>query len=1380
MDSYLHSLGSSPGALGFGLYGVAAAASRECAAMIDSGADVHVLSYKDAMKLFQEIRASHLKVVGVNGASTTADVQGRLVITVEGNSGKLHRFDLGTAHGMRGCPMNLLSLSLLLDIGSVIHFEKGDCWIQPPSAHDDAGETERIPLQRVGGLFHLPISKFIHSSFKGDTLTSGLLSADESESLSAGMFAGSAGPYDNHLLHSCSIKGHSFLSGDLELWHRRMRHVSKKKLKKIWSQGLVDGFHMVGNKNENCSCDVCAQAKIQAQGSARVAAYPNRPKVIGEHVSSDVKSLSYVSFEGYNYVINFVDHYSRLGMCFMMRKKSEAAACFQRYCNELAFYGFRVQHLHSDRGSEYFSQEGEIKANHGDRALAILDQFCQAQRPVIKHQLTPVGAKEKIAEVWFKEHFATADAMLWDARLSPAFWADAILFSQFLYNLMPNDHTGPRTPWEMLTGRRARWDKLRVFGSDCYQLIPNDSLAKIPGVVKGKKVIFVGFTPNLNGYRVFDPEKRKYSTVDNIYFYEDFKHRIDSLRHHDKRRDLMMKGELQPVQLDDFADDIAAQGVRNLYTSPDLSEVCSEENDLSAGRNPTTGAASEDDELADRAHDRSTDESRSAPLKDSGPLSPQSSAADNSRKILRSSEVLRPVRLVPVSKEVPWTLADAEFMEHAKKFNIPVSFIPNPKRRGTHSHRSYEKYSKAETIREALELGASTADIRWDYSRAFIRFPKHESDEPGHIYSALEVAQSHGHTHILEDVGKFVTEEIFADHMLAKAFTSQRLENAKYVFNDLLKNVYDPEALPKVLATQASAQEFAESAFNKVLNAQSGVNIDFSLAAEPTKWEQTLPEVCSESEKWKEAMDDEITSMTKFGVYQRLPKSAAGNRQILGCRWVYKRKTNKFGEVYRYRARLVAQGFRQREYDSYDPDKTFSPVIHKDTLRLFLSVSAADNLKVFQADVKAAFLQAPLDEEIFVHAPPGYQEVDAKTGEPIVWKLSKAIYGLKQSSACFWSSMCKHLQENGFESILGDPCLFRKKMADGGIILVATYVDDVTFSTTNPSGHAYFMDMLRSRFEVPEGEGAEIEWLLGMAITQDIAAGTIRMDMETAITKLAEGLLTKEEIAKAGAVSHPMLSTARLLKLQEREVSNSEFDYLSVVGSLLHIANCVRCDVSLAVGILARHGMNPGKAHVRACKRVVMYLYNTRKLGITYRRMSSTGEKNSPTMFEGACHPLDNGSNKLQIFADSDYAADETRRSTHGTVIIMNGGPIAWSSTLGKTVATSTCEAEVNAAVAAAKDALHINRLLLDLKLIEKVPMQIAEDNSACIAQANSGLRHVRNAKHYEVKLAFLQQLVVDHEVEFVYCPTDQQTADFFTKPLDEEKFRNFRGRLLS
>ena len=110
-------------------------------------------------------------------------------------------------------------------------------------------------------------------------------------------------------------------------------------------------------------------------------------------------------------------------------------------------------------------------------------------------------------------------------------------------------------------------------------------------------------------------------------------------------------------------------------------------------------------------------------------------------------------------------------------------------------------------------------------------------------------------------------------------------------------------------------------------------------------------------------------------------------------------------------------------------------------------------------------------------------------------------------------------------------------------------------------------------------------------------------------------------------------------------------------------------------------------------------------------------------MYEGAKHPLDDGKNLLQTFADSDYAADDTKRSTMGIVTMMNGGPISWAFILGKTVSTSTCEAEVNAAVVATKDALHIAQLLRDLGYITNdKPLQIAEDNAACIAQAKSGI----------------------------------------------------------
>jgi hypothetical protein len=350
-------------------------------------------------------------------------------------------------------------------------------------------------------------------------------------------------------------------------------------------------------------------------------------------------------------------------------------------------------------------------------------------------------------------------------------------------------------------------------------------------------------------------------------------------------------------------------------------------------------------------------------------------------------------------------------------------------------------------------------------------------------------------------------------------------------------------------------------------------------------------------------------------------------------------------------------------------------------------------------------------------------------------------------------------------------------LADGRVIILAD-VDDVCYGVQDQATADLFLSELRERFVIDEGEGQPVDWLLGMAVSQDIAAGTVRVTMELAITKLAEGLLTPEELVKAKGVNYPMLKTPLTVQ-KERTVSVEEFDYLSVVGSLLHIANCVRCDIALAVGVLSRHAATPGNSHVRAAKRVVMYLYNTRHLGITYRR-SVDAKIATPIMYERAKHPLDDGSNLLQTFTDSDYAADESRRSTMGMVCMLNGGPIAWFSTLGKTVATSTCEAEVNAACSAAKEAVHLSRLLFDIGATPELkPIAIAEDNAACIAQANAGLRSVRKAKHYEVKLRFLQQLVVDECVEFKYCPTREMLADLFTKPLEAERFVYLRDQIL-
>ena len=109
--------------------------------------------------------------------------------------------------------------------------------------------------------------------------------------------------------------------------------------------------------------------------------------------------------------------------------------------------GYQVEHLHSDKGSEYFSQKGELIAGK-DRSLGELDKFYACLTPKVKHTVIPVESKEKIAEVWFQDMFETADALLFEARLSPEFWCDAVSYSQYLYNRMPNHHTSPSTPYQ--------------------------------------------------------------------------------------------------------------------------------------------------------------------------------------------------------------------------------------------------------------------------------------------------------------------------------------------------------------------------------------------------------------------------------------------------------------------------------------------------------------------------------------------------------------------------------------------------------------------------------------------------------------------------------------------------------------------------------------------------------------------------------------------------------------------------------------------------------------------------------------------------------------------------------------------------------------------
>ena len=346
--------------------------------------------------------------------------------------------------------------------------------------------------------------------------------------------------------------------------------------------------------------------------------------------------------------------------------------------------------------------------------------------------------------------------------------------------------------------------------------------------------------------------------------------------------------------------------------------------------------------------------------------------------------------------------------------------------------------------------------------------------------------------------------------------------------------------------------------------------------------------------------------------------------------------------------------------------------------------------------------------------------------------------------------------------------------------------------------------------------------VLSMNLFYDRTRGVLRLDQSTAIKLLHRKL--KLDV-RSGRRILPISADADLPKLDAPEVSVN--DYLSIIGSCLHISMVSRSDIAYAVGVLARHSSAPGRAHLQAAEDLVAYLYNTVDQQIVYSRSGHGGnvlniyERRSPVQEKNRNGPaidgdVDNSSseesrglkrnidsisdnattgvsdrlkdrvpvpapNEVNHYVDADFGGDKvTRRSTSGYVAMMNGGPISWSSKIQKLAAQSSAESEIYAATDCVKEALHLRLLLQEVTGdFSSEPVTLHEDNQACIQLAHN-LRGSKAAKHYELRLRFLHEQVRDKNVEFVKINTVDQLADAFTKALPRDSLTKFRDMMLS
>jgi hypothetical protein len=363
-------------------------------------------------------------------------------------------------------------------------------------------------------------------------------------------------------------------------------------------------------------------------------------------------------------------------------------------------------------------------------------------------------------------------------------------------------------------------------------------------------------------------------------------------------------------------------------------------------------------------------------------------------------------------------------------------------------------------------------------------------------------------------------------------------------------------------------------------------------------------------------------------------------KNVVGTKWVFRNKQDEHGVVIRNKARLVAKGYAQ--VAGLDFEETFAPVARLESIQILLAYAAHHSFRLYQMDVKCAFLNRPIKEEVYVEQPPGFED-DRYPDH--VYKLSKALYGLKQASRAWYECLRDFLIANAFKVGKADPTLFTK-ICDGDIFMCQIYVDDIIFGSTNQKSCEEFSRVMMQKFEM--SMMGELTYFLGFQVKQ------LKDDTFISQTKYTQDLLKRFGMKDAKPAKTPM-GTDGHIDLNKGGKSVDQKAYRSMIGSLLYLC-ASRPYIMLSVCMCARFQSDPKECHLVAVKRILRYLVSMPCFGIWYRKGST---------FD------------LIGYSDSDYAGCKVdRKSTSGTCQFLGRSLVSWSSKKQTYVALSTTEAE--------------------------------------------------------------------------------------------------------
>jgi hypothetical protein len=507
--------------------------------------------------------------------------------------------------------------------------------------------------------------------------------------------------------------------------------------------------------------------------------------------------------------------------------------------------------------------------------------------------------------------------------------------------------------------------------------------------------------------------------------------------------------------------------------------------------------------------------------------------------------------------------------------------------------------------------------------------------------------------------------------------------------------------------------------------------------SEPTKYEEAMNDP-----DWMNAMQEELVQFELSDVWELVDRPNPKKHNIIGTKWIFRNKHDEDGIVVRNKARLVAQGYTQVE--GIDFGETYAPVACLEAIRILLAYANYNNIKLYQMDVKSAFLNGVIDEEVYVKQPPGFENPEFPNK---VFRLKKALYCLKQAPRAWYDTLKKFLIDNGFKPGYTDSTLFTRTV-DGVLFVCQIYVDDIIFGCTNNACSMEFGRMMSEKYQM--SMMGELKFFLGLQIRQQ--ANGIFISQE----KYLRDCLKKFKMQDCNQKGYktPMPTNGQL----DSDVFGKDYDqktYRSMIGSLLYLC-ASRPDTMLSVCMCAHFQAAPKESHHKAVKRILRYLAHTPTLGLWYPK--------------GAQFDLIG-------YSDSDYAGDRVdRKSTSGTCHFLGRSLVCWSSRKQNCVSLSTAEAEYIAAGACCTQLLWMKQTLKDYGIkVKNIPLLC--DNESAIKIAKNPVQHSRT-KHIEIRHHFLRDHVAREDIIIEHVKTEDNLADIFTKPLDEKRFCALRCEL--